>query len=134
MQKIEHIGIAVADLETAIPRWESLLGTTCYKRERVDSQKVDTAFFMVGESKIELLGPTAPDSVIATYIAKKGEGMHHIAYEVVDIIQSMKELSEQGFQLLSPEPGKGADNKLVAFFHPKTVNGVLTEICQTIRE
>jgi methylmalonyl-CoA/ethylmalonyl-CoA epimerase len=132
MNKIEHIGIAVADIESAIIKWEKLLGTSCYKRERVESQKVETAFFLMGESKIELLGATSPDSVIATYIAKKGEGMHHIAYDVEDIYKSMKELSEQGFQLLSTEPSKGADNKLVAFFHPKTVDGVLTEICQSI--
>lgn len=132
MKKIEHIGIAVSDIESGIIKWGKLLGTPCYKRERVESQKVETAFFQVGESKIELLGATSPDSVIATYIAKKGEGMHHIAYEVDDIYKSMKELSEQGFQLLSPEPSKGADNKLVAFFHPKTVDGVLTEICQSV--
>lgn len=132
LNKIEHIGIAVANLEEAITRWEKLLGTTCYKRELVESQKVETAFFLVGESKIELLGATSPDSVIAKYVEKKGEGMHHIAYDVDEIHQTMKELSEQGFQLLSPEPSNGADGKLVAFFHPKTVNGVLTEICQSI--
>lgn len=131
MQRIEHIGIAVSNLEESIKTWETLLNTTCYKREEVVSQKVDTAFFKVGESKIELLGATAPDSVIATYIEKKGQGMHHVAYEVEDIRAEMKRLKDAGFQLLQDEPTSGADNKWVAFLHPKSSNGVLVELCQT---
>lgn len=131
MQRIEHIGIAVSNLEESIKTWETLLNTTCYKREEVISQKVDTAFFKVGESKIELLGATAPDSVIATYIEKKGQGMHHVAYEVEDIRAEMKRLKDAGFQLLQDEPTSGADNKWVAFLHPKSSNGVLVELCQT---
>lgn len=131
MQRIEHIGIAVSNLEESIKTWEMLLNTACYKREEVASQKVDTAFFKVGESKIELLGATAPDSVIATYIEKKGQGMHHVAYEVEDIRAEMKRLKDAGFHLLQDEPTSGADNKWVAFVHPKTTNGVLVELCQT---
>ncbi|TNE70258.1 methylmalonyl-CoA epimerase [bacterium] len=131
MIRIEHIGIAVSNLEDAIQTWETLLNTTCYKREVVEAQKVDTAFFQVGESKIELLGAIAPDSVIATYIEKKGQGMHHVAYEVEDIRAEMIRLKEAGFQLLQDEPTSGADNKLVAFLHPKSSNGVLVELCQT---
>jgi methylmalonyl-CoA/ethylmalonyl-CoA epimerase len=131
MQRIEHIGIAVSNIEESIKTWETLLNTSCYKREEVASQKVDTAFFKVGESKIELLGATAPDSVIATYIEKKGQGMHHVAYEVDDIRAEMKRLKDAGFQLLQEEPTSGADNKWVAFLHPKSSNGVLVELCQT---
>lgn len=127
---IDHIGIAVSDLEEAVDTWERLLDTPCYKREVVESQKVDTAFFATGESKVELLGATAPDSVIAAYIEKRGEGMHHVAFEVEDIRGEMKRLREEGFTLLNEEPVKGADDKWVAFVHPKDNRGVLVELCQ----
>jgi methylmalonyl-CoA/ethylmalonyl-CoA epimerase len=128
---IDHLGIAVKDLEASVKLYETLLGTECYKREVVKDQKVETAFFQTGESKIELLGPTSDDSVIAKYVAKKGEGMHHVAFEVDDIRAEMKRLAEAGFQLLSEEPSTGADNKWVAFVHPKDCNGVLVELCQS---
>lgn len=132
MKKIEHIGIAVNNLESAVKTYESLLNTPCYKREKVESEKVDTAFFKTGESKVELLGATAPDSVINTFIEKRGEGIHHIAFEVDDIEAEMKRLSDAGFRLLNETPKKGADNKLVAFIHPKESNGVLIELCQSM--
>jgi methylmalonyl-CoA/ethylmalonyl-CoA epimerase len=130
--KLEHIGIAVKNLEETILTYETLLNTECYKREVVKSQKVDTAFFKTGESKVELLGATDADSVIAKYVEKRGEGMHHVAFEVEDIHAEMKRLKEEGFMLLTEEPSKGADNKLVAFVHPKDNNGVLVELCQSI--
>lgn len=132
MLKIEHIGIAVSDFSKAIPLFEKLLDTPCYKTETVDSEQVNTAFFRQGESKIELLESTGPDGVIARYIAKKGEGIHHIAFESADIHADMARLQEQGFTLLSPTPKKGADNKLVCFLHPKDTGGVLIELCQEI--
>lgn len=132
MQRIEHIGIAVSDIEASIIKWTALLQTPCYKRELVPAQKVDTAFFKIGESKIELLGATSPDSVIATFIQKKGEGIHHIAYEVININREMERMEKQGFKLLNTEPSKGADNKLVAFIHPKSADGVLVELCQSV--
>ena len=130
--KIEHIGIAVSNLEEAISTYEKLLNTECYKREIVETQKVDTAFLKTGESKVELLGATADDSIITNYIAKRGEGMHHVAFEVDDIRAEMKRLQNEGFTLLSDEPATGADNKLVAFVHPKDNNGVLIELCQAM--
>lgn len=129
---LDHIGIAVSDLKKAIKTYEKLLNTACYKQEEVEEQKVNTAFFRTGESKVELLGATSEDSVIAKYIGKNGEGMHHVAFEVDDIHAEMKRLSEEGFTVLNEEPSKGADNKLVAFVHPKDNNGVLVEICQSI--
>lgn len=132
MNKIEHIGIAVANLEEAIKTYTELLGTPCYKLEEVESEGVKTAFFKVGESKIELLEATKPESPIAQFIAKKGQGIHHIAFDVTNIEESMEELSQKGFQLISQAPKNGADNKKVAFLHPKTSNGVLVEICQEI--
>lgn len=132
MYKIEHIGIAVKNLDEAIKNWETLLGTDCYKKESVASEKVDTAFFRTGESKIELLGASALDSVIATFIEKRGEGIHHVAFEVDDIRAEIKRLSEAGYRLLQEVPKQGADNKLVAFLHPKNANGVLVELCQSI--
>jgi methylmalonyl-CoA/ethylmalonyl-CoA epimerase len=132
MQKIEHIGIAVKDLSVSIPLFETLLNTNCYKTEEVASENVRTAFFQKGETKIELLESTVPDGVIAKYVEKKGEGMHHIAFEVTDIHAEMKRLSESGFQLLQQEPKRGADNKLVCFLHPKTTNGLLIELCQSV--
>lgn len=130
MNKIEHIGIAVSNLEAAIQTYEQLLGTPCYKQEEVASEGVKTAFFQVGESKIELLQASSDESPIAKFIAKKGEGIHHIAFDVTDIGASMAELAGKGFQLLNDAPKSGADNKLVAFLHPKSSNGVLVELCQ----
>ncbi len=130
MLKIEHIGLAVKQFDTAILLFEQLLNTPCYKVENVASEQVNTAFFQKGETKIELLESTSPDGVIARFIEKKGEGMHHIAFEVADIEAEMKRLSDAGFTLLNPVPKKGADNKLVCFVHPKDTNGVLIELCQ----
>ena len=132
MDKIEHIGIAVRSLEEAIPVYEKLLNTSCYKQEFVENEKVNTAFFQTGESKIELLESTSPEGVINRFIERKGEGMHHIAFAVKDIKEEMKRLKESGFQLLNEEPKKGADNKWVCFLHPKNTNGVLIELCQEI--
>lgn len=133
MNKIEHIGIAVGSLEEAIPRFEKILGTPCYKTEQVESEKVKTAFFKMGQSKIELLESTDPDGVIAKFITKRGEGLHHTAYEVDDIEKEMTRLQQEGFTLLNDKPKKGADNKWVCFLHPKDTNGVLIELCQEIR-
>lgn len=129
--KIDHIGIAVSDLEKAINTYEKVLNTACYKREVVESEKVDTAFFQTGESKVELLGATSPDSVIRKYVDKRGEGIHHIAFEVKDIHSEMERLRKEGFTLLNEKPKKGADNKLIAFLHPKEQHGVLVELCQS---
>ena len=129
MQKIEHIGIAVKSLEVSIPLFEILLNTTCYKTEMVESEQVNTAFFQQGESKIELLESATKDGVIAKFIEKKGEGMHHIAFAVEDIRAEMKRLVQAGFTLLQEEPKRGADNKWVCFLHPKNTNGVLVELC-----
>jgi methylmalonyl-CoA/ethylmalonyl-CoA epimerase len=128
---IDHIGIAVSNLENAIKTYETVLNTPCYKREVVEGEKVDTAFFRTGESKVELLGATSPDSVIQKYISKKGEGIHHIAFEVDDIEAEIRRLTDEGFTVLNESPKTGADNKLVAFLHPKDQNGVLVELCQT---
>lgn len=130
MNHIEHIGIAVKDLGTAIPLFEKLLNAACYKQESVASEQVETAFFKTGETKIELLQSITNEGVIAKFIEKKGEGMHHIAFDVSDIREEMKRLKAEGFVLLSEEPKNGADNKLVCFLHPKNTNGVLIEICQ----
>ena len=134
MNKIEHIGIAVKSLETAIPLWEQLLGTTCYKTEEVTSEFVLTAFLATGPNKIELLQSSTEAGVIDKFIDKKGEGIHHIAFAVSDIRLEMKRLKDAGYQLLSDEPRQGADNKLVCFVHPKGSNGVLVELCQEIGE
>jgi len=128
--QIEHIGIAVRNLEEAIDTYETLLGTPCYKREIVEQQQVDTAFFRTGESKVELLGATSPDSVIAKFVGKRGEGIHHIAFEVKDIEAEIERLEKEGFTVLNDQPQPGADNKLVAFLHPKSSHGVLVELCQ----
>lgn len=130
--RLEHIGIAVKDLKASNDLFTKLLGKASYKTEEVISEHVKTAFFQNGEAKVELLEATAPESAIAKYIEKRGEGIHHIAFEVDDIQAEMHRLIAEGFQLLTPEPKRGADNKLVCFFHPKTVNGVLVELCQTI--
>jgi methylmalonyl-CoA/ethylmalonyl-CoA epimerase len=130
MNKIEHIGIAVGSLKEAIPLFEKLLDTPCYKTEEVSSEKVNTAFFMQGNNKIELLESTDPDGVIAKFIEKKGAGLHHVAFDVTDIEAEMSRLTQQGFVLLNPVPKQGADNKLVCFLHPKHTAGVLVELCQ----
>jgi methylmalonyl-CoA/ethylmalonyl-CoA epimerase len=132
MIHIEHIGIAVENMKESIELYEQLLNTPCYKRESVASESVETAFFKVGESKIELLEASDPNSAIAKFIAKKGQGIHHIAYEVENIQAEMKRLEALGFELLNKEPKRGADNKLVCFLHPKTSGGVLVELCQEI--
>ena len=133
MLKVEHIGIAVKDLSASIPLFEKLLNTNCYKTEKVESEKVNTAFLKQGETKIELLQATDATSVIAGYIDKKGEGMHHIAFEVENIEEEMQRLKAEGFQVLNDKPKRGADNKLVCFLHPKTTNNILIEICQEIK-
>ena len=130
MHKIEHIGIAVKELSISLPLFEKLLNSKCYKTELVESEKVSTAFFKTGETKIELLESTDPDGVIAKFIEKKGEGLHHIAFDVADIRAEMKRLAAEGFILLNEEPKEGADNKWICFLHPKTTNGVLIELCQ----
>jgi methylmalonyl-CoA/ethylmalonyl-CoA epimerase len=130
MLKTEHIGIAVKDLANAVPLFEKLLNSQCYKTEFVAGEKVNTAFFKAGDTKIELLASTDHDGVIAKFIEKKGEGMHHIAFEVSDIYDEMKRLNNEGFILLNAIPKEGADNKLVCFLHPKNTNGVLIELCQ----
>jgi methylmalonyl-CoA/ethylmalonyl-CoA epimerase len=129
MTKIEHIGIAVKELEISVPLFEKLLNSQCYKTETVESEKVNTAFFQKGETKIELLESNTPDGVIARFIEKKGEGIHHIAFDVQDIEAEMKRLQDEGFVLLNDKPKEGADNKLVCFLHPKGTNGVLIELC-----
>ena len=130
MQKVEHIGIAVKDFSVSIPLFEKLLNTHCYKTETVESEHVNTAFFQKGETKIELLESSSAEGVIARFIEKKGEGIHHIAFDVADIDAEMKRLQEDGFTLLNTTPKQGADNKLVCFLHPKNTNGVLIELCQ----
>ncbi len=129
---IDHIGIAVSDLKLAIETYSKILNTECTKTEIVDSEKVETAFFHTGESKVELLGPTDSSSVIQKFIDKKGEGMHHVAFEVEDIHAELNRLRKEGFNILNEKPKKGADNKLVAFVHPKNNHGVLVELCQSI--
>ena len=132
MRKIEHIGIAVKNLESSNDLFAKLFGEAHYKIETVASEGVNTSFFKVGPNKIELLEATNPDSPISKFIEKRGEGIHHIAYDVEDIRAEMKRLAAEGFTLLNKEPKKGADNKLVCFLHPKTTNGVLIELCQEI--
>ncbi len=133
MNKIEHIGIAVKNLEESNSLFAKLLGIEHYKIEAVSSEYVNTSFFKVGESKIELLEPTHIDSPIARFLEKKGEGIHHLAFEVDDIYASMHRMESEGFVLINKEPKQGADNKLVCFIHPKTTNGVLIELCQSIK-
>jgi len=130
LKKIEHIGIAVKDLEAASALYEKLLGRECYKQEAVETEGVRTAFFEVGESKIELLEAMSEDSPIARFIEKRGEGIHHIAFEVDDLKAEAERLRSEGFRVLSDEPRPGADNKQVLFLHPKSSHGVLIELCQ----
>lgn len=130
----EHIGIAVRDLARSNALFERLLGVAPYKQEAVEREGVTTSFFQTGQTKIELLEATRPDSPIAKFLDKRGEGIHHIAFEVADIRQEMDRLRREGFQLLSEEPKPGADNKLVCFLHPRDTHGVLVELCQTIAD
>jgi methylmalonyl-CoA/ethylmalonyl-CoA epimerase len=130
MLKPEHIGIAVKDLSISVPLFEKLLNSQCYKTETVESEAVNTAFFKTGDTKIELVQSSTEDGVIAKFIERKGEGMHHIAFEVADIETEMARLQAEGFVLLNEKPKLGADNKLVCFLHPKGTNGVLVELCQ----
>jgi methylmalonyl-CoA/ethylmalonyl-CoA epimerase len=130
MLKPEHIGIAVKDLSISVPLFEKLLNSQCYKTETVESEAVNTAFFKTGDTKIELVQSSTEDGVIAKFIERKGEGMHHIAFEVADIVAEMARLQAEGFVLLNEKPKLGADNKLVCFLHPKGTNGVLVELCQ----
>jgi len=132
IEKIEHIGIAVKNLEEANKIYEQLLGTPPYKMETVDREGVNTSFFKTGESKVELLQATKEESAIAKFIAKKGEGIHHIAFAVKDIYKEIKRLKEEGYTIINESPKKGADNKLVCFVHPKNTKGVLIELCQEI--
>ncbi len=134
MLKIEHIGIAVKDLGESNKLFARLFGKEHYKTEAVASENVDTSFFQLGESKVELLGSTSQESAIAKFIDKKGEGIHHIAFAVDDIASEVERLKAEGFQPISDKPKRGADNKLVFFFHPKTTNGVLIELCQDFNE
>ncbi|MGZ3752076.1 MAG: methylmalonyl-CoA epimerase [Mucilaginibacter sp.] len=134
MRKIEHIGIAVKDISSAGEVYEKLLNAAVYKIETVGSEGVNTAFFQVGPNKIELLEATSGDSPISKFIEKRGEGIHHIAFDVEDIVAEMERLKGEGFVLLSEKPKPGADNKLVCFVHPKGTNGVLIELCQTISQ
>ena len=133
MRKIEHIGIAVKDLDVSNLVFEKLFGAPAYKFEEVESEGVTTSFFMNGPNKIELLAATNPDSPIAKFLEKKGEGIHHIAFDVEDIFSEIARLKKEGFVVLNEIPKKGADNKVVAFLHPKSTNGVLIELCQEIK-
>ncbi len=130
IKKIEHLGIAVVNIEESLRVFETLLGTKCYKIEEVESEGVKTAFLQVGESKIELLEATNPDSPIAKYLEKRGQGIHHIAFEVDNIQTEIERLLNEGFVLIHESPKNGADNKLIAFLHPKSTEGILIELCQ----
>lgn len=131
--KIEHIGIAVKDLQKSNELFSKLFGKDHYKIEKVESEHVSTSFFMLGDTKIELLEASSPDSAIAKFIEKKGEGIHHIAYAVDDVVKEIQRLENEGFEILNKEPKKGADNKLICFLHPKSTNGILVELCQEIK-
>ena len=133
MIKVEHIGIAVKTLADSVPLFEKLLNSQCYKTEVVESEKVNTAFFKTGDTKIELLESIEENGVISKFIDKKGEGLHHIAFEVDNIETEMERLKNEGFILLNDKPKKGADNKLICFLHPKSTNGVLIELCEEIK-
>lgn len=130
MRKIEHLGIAVSNLEESIELYEKLLNTTCYKIEEVASEFVKTAFFKIGESKIELVAATDPSSTIGKYIEKRGQGIHHVAFDVENIEEEIERLEAEGFQMIQRTPKNGADNKLIAFLHPKSSGGMLVELCQ----
>lgn len=132
VNKIEHIGIAVKNLDVANELYEKILGTKPYKTEKVDSEGVETSFFRTGNSKIELLQATTNNSAIASFINKKGEGIHHIAFEVTNIHDEINRLKAEGYSIINEIPKKGADNKLICFVHPKNTSGVLIELCQEI--
>lgn len=134
MVKIEHIGIAVKDLEKSNELFAKLLGKPHYKTEKVESENVNTSFFQIGDSKIELLHATNQESSVAKYLEKRGEGIHHLAFAVENIEAEVERLKAEGFQPISEKPKRGADNKLVFFFHPKSTNGVLIELCQEIKK
>ena len=134
MNKIEHIGVAVKDIQKSNDLYSKLFGKQPYKQEEVKSENVITSFFMMGDSKIELLQATSPDSAIAKFIEKRGEGIHHIAYDVTDIYAEMERLKAEGFEFINDKPKDGADNKLIAFLHPKSTNGMLVELCQEKRK
>jgi methylmalonyl-CoA/ethylmalonyl-CoA epimerase len=131
--QIDHIGIAVKNMEEASATYEKLLGKPSYKTEVVDGQKVETVFFEAGESKVELLAATAPDSVIASFIKKRGEGIHHLAFRVENLEKEIERLKKEGFELVHEIPRKGADNKRIVFLHPKKSHGVLVELCESIK-
>ena len=133
MLKVEHIGIAVKQLAISVPLFEKLLNSKCYKTEQVETEKVNTAFFQKGETKIELLESTDSEGVISKFIEKKGEGIHHIAFEVENLEKEVERMKKNGFIFLNESPKRGADNKLYCFLHPKSVNGVLIELCQEIK-
>jgi methylmalonyl-CoA/ethylmalonyl-CoA epimerase len=133
MNHIDHIGIAVKDLDISIPLFESLMNTHCYKQEVVASQNITTVFLRTGETKIELLEDGKKDGVINKFIEKKGEGIHHIAFEVENILEEIERLKDLGFTVINEKPAFGADEKLVCFLHPKTTNGILIELCQQIK-
>lgn len=130
IKKIEHLGIAVTSIEESLKIYEALLGIDCYKVEVVESEFVKTAFIQVGESKIELLEATDPDSAIAKFLQKRGQGFHHVAFDVDDISYEINRLINNGFDLINQSPKDGADNKLIAFLHPRSTNGLLVELCQ----
>jgi methylmalonyl-CoA/ethylmalonyl-CoA epimerase len=130
LRKIEHLGIAVKSIDETLSTFETLLGSSCYKIEEVASEGVKTAFLQIGESKMELLEATNPESPIAKYLEKRGQGIHHIAFDVEDIHKEIDRLSKAGFQLIQASPKDGADNKLIAFLHPKSTEGILVELCQ----
>ena len=130
MEKIEHIGIAVRNIEEQLPYYEQILGLKCYNIEVVEDQKVKTAFFKVGDTKIELLEPTSPDSTIAKFIETRGEGVHHIAYATKSVKDALKKAEEKGVQLIDKEPRKGAEGLNIAFLHPRSTGRVLTELCE----
>lgn len=130
LKKIEHLGIAVESIQDSLRIYETLLGTSCYKTEMVESEGVKTAFIQIGESKIELLEATNPESPIAKFLAKKGKGIHHIAFETSDIEYEIERLKNEGFELIHQTPKDGADNKRIAFLHPKSTDGILVELCQ----
>lgn len=134
MNKLEHIGIAVANLDASEALFTKLLGTPPYKREWVESENVMTSFFQIGDVKIELLAATNESSTIASFIQKRGEGLHHLAFDVDNLDQEINDKSEQGFHMIHQQPKDGADGKIIAFLHPKSTNGVLTEMCQTVNK
>lgn len=133
MKKLDHVGIAVKSLKDAIPVFEAIMNTKVYKEEDVVEQQVKTVFLQAGESKVELLAALSDESAIAKFLNKRGEGVHHLAFEVDDIFEEIKRLQALGYELINTEPRKGADDKWIAFLHPKNTNGVLIEICQEIR-